>query len=360
MQKEWTDEYNPFNSWKSLAHAECMRAIIDEDFLAPVTVNLDLMDGCNYRCPRCIWGKAKGKGKMSPVPTEKVMKVPRFLKKWGVKGVFLAGGVGDPSLHPDLHKILKEIHHQSLDAGLVTNGYMLKGRKMRAAAHYCKFVGFSVDAGTPEAYAKVHGVSDEHFGVVVENTRELSRYKEENGLDVQIAYKFLIFPESCHTIYEAAQIARDAGVNHLQIRPAELPVEETRRIDVDSVNEQIEKARGLETKVFQVFGVRHKFNPDLTKKTRERCYATPLTSTWLANGDVILCADSRDMDDNVLCNYLEEGLPAVREAWGGKKHRDLIAHLNSRLDKCKRCAYSGYNEIIERVIADDGMDRNMI
>ena len=356
--KEWTDEYNPFNPMKVLKWSKNIEAILDGNFLPPVTVNLDLMEGCNYNCPECIW--IERKDNRYEIPTEIALKIPKFLHDWGVKSVFMAGGSGDPSLHKDLHKILKELHNWNLDIGLITNGLVLKDKKLRAAAHYTKFVGFSMDAGTEEAYAIVHGVPESFFDKVLNNISVLDNYRKKNDLDMQIGYKFLLFPESYHTLYKAAEIARDIGVNHFQIRPAELSAEKTKQIDIDEVNKQIEKARGLETDSFGVFGIRHKFKPDLTKLEIDHCYVTPLTSTWLANGDVILCADSRDKNYEPLCNYIEDGLQTVRELWGTKRHRDLIKWMNENLHNCKRCAYSGYNSKIKNMFVEDKMDARLI
>ncbi|KKN01058.1 hypothetical protein LCGC14_1131640, partial [marine sediment metagenome] len=287
-------------------------------------------------------------------------KIPKFLHDWGVKAVCLAGESGDPSLYPGLHKVLKEFHYWNIDIGLVSNGFAYTDRQIRAAAHYCKFVGFSMDAGTPESYAKVHGVPGTNFEKVIENIKRLARYKEENNLDVQIGYKFLLFPESYDTLLKAAEIASDIGVNHFQIRPAEIPVGETKKIDISEVNKQIEEAMKLETKDFGVFGIRHKFKPDFTKKTPKHCYATPLTSTWTADGSIILCVDLRDENYNTLCNYRKEGLQRIKELWGSEKHRKLIEGLNQRLDNCKRCTNFGYNEIVEKAFVKDSMDMRLI
>lgn len=355
--EEWTDEYNPFNSWKSLAWAERMKAIVNGKFMTPVTLNLDLIEGCNYDCTHCAYKHMKNR--KSIVPTNIAMKIPRFASGWGVQGACIAGGRGDPLLHPDLDKILKEFHRWKIDVGLTTNGFAFDDKTLRAAAHYCRFVGFSVDAGTKEAYTKVHNVPENYFETVVNNMKKLYAYKKNNKLGVQIGYKCLILPDSYDTLYEAARIARDAGAEHFQIRPAKLSLEETRKIDVETVNEQIRKATTLETNSFKIFGVRHKFKKDLTKKSVTRCYITPLTTTWLANGNVILCLDSRD-ERYTLCNYIRDGLETVKNVWGSKKHKDIVKKLNKNLDKCRACTCYKYNEIIENVFVKDNMDKRLL
>jgi len=358
--KEWSSPFNPFNSFKVLAYSEQLQMLADGKIPPyPIVVNLDLVRGCNYKCKYCIWTKRRDL-EPTKVPIDLALKIPKFLHDWGVKAVCLAGESGDPSLYPGLHKVLKEFHYWNIDIGLVSNGFAYTDRQIRAAAHYCKFVGFSMDAGTPESYAKVHGVPGTNFEKVIENIKRLARYKEENNLDVQIGYKFLLFPESYDTLLKAAEIASDIGVNHFQIRPAEIPVGETKKIDISEVNKQIEEAMKLETKDFGVFGIRHKFKPDFTKKTPKHCYATPLTSTWTADGEIHACVDLRDQSYDILCNYRKDGLQRIKELWGSEKHRKIIEGINQRLDNCKRCTNFGYNEIVEKAFVKDSMDMRLI
>ena len=130
--KEWESFYNPFNSYKVLAWADHIRGIVDDKFLPPVVVNWDLVLGCNYKCPHCIWAKRRA---LPPtkVSTEFIQKVPQFLHDWGVKAVCIAGESGDPSLHPELGTALRLLHHWNIEVGYVSNGFILD---VPSVAHY--------------------------------------------------------------------------------------------------------------------------------------------------------------------------------------------------------------------------------
>lgn len=355
MLAEWSSNYNPFNSWKVLAWPDHIRGILDDNFLPPVVVNWDLVLGCNYKCPHCIWIKRRA---LPPtkVPIEFIKSVPKFLHDWGVKGVCIAGESGDPSLHPDLGTALRLLHHWNIEVGYVSNGFILD---IESVAHYSKFAGFSMDAGDPISYSKVKGVSGKNFYKVVDNIKNLADYASKHNLPVEIGYKFLILPDSYQSIYAGAKIAKEIGVRDFQIRPAELPESEIARIDLKKLEEQLEKAHELSDENFRVFSVRHKFD-GLYKKPQKHCWATPLTSTWTATGDIVLCVDRRDDNLNILCNYIKEGLTPVRELWGKWQHRELIRQLNNDLHNCKRCTNGGYNELIQKVFVEDSMDYRMI
>ena len=355
MNREWKSEINPFNSMKVLAWQDHIRGILNEDFLPPVVVNWDLVLGCNYKCPHCMWAK-RGNIPHTKIPLEFIQRVPEFLHRWGVKGVCIAGELGDPSLHPNLGEALRLLHHWNLEVGYVSNGFVLD---IPSVAHYSKFAGFSMDAGTPESYAKVKGVDRDNFHTVANQINALAVYARKNNLPVAIGYKFLILPNSYLTLYEGAKIARDIGVRDFQVRPADLPRTEIDKIDVERLEEQLEKVHELETDDFHVYTVRHKFD-GLKKKSQKHCWATPLTSTWTATGDVVLCVDLRDVGYNTLGNYLEAGLGIIRERWGTRFHRELIKGLNENLGKCRRCTSSGHNSLIEEAFLVDNFDMRMI
>lgn len=356
--REWIDPYNPFNSMKVLFWREHLEGCTSGDFLPPVVVNWDLVLGCNYKCKHCIWVKRQSY-EPTMVPFEIAKTVPEFLFNWGVKAVCLAGEWGDPSLYPELGEILRLLHYWNLDVGLVSNGLAYTNDDLEAAAHYTRFTGFSIDAGNPRAYAAVHNAHSQNFSIVLKNVERLCRFARSRNLPVEVGYKFLVFPESYDTIYEGAKLAKDMGCRDFQCRPAWLPPEETATINVAVANEQMERALELEDENFRVSTVRHKFTGEFLKKTPDHCYATPLTSTWCANGEVHLCVDRRDMKD-ILVNYLERGLQAVKYLWNSEVHRASIANLNRDLVHCKRCTMFEYNQAIKKCIVNDGMDRRLI
>ncbi|MBU0777972.1 radical SAM protein [Patescibacteria group bacterium] len=362
---EWLNPNNPFNSWKVLAWADRIRGIIDGQFQPPVTVNWDLVLGCNYRCQHCIWSKRRGLPH-TKVPDEFIKTVPKFLHDWGVKGVCFGGESGDCSLHPQLATTLRLLHYWNLDIGIATNGYAFSHEVLEAIANYSLFIGFSMDAGDRESYSKVHGVPQDYFNKVLENIEYLANYTAKNDLPLQIAYKFLILPDSYHTIAEGARIAKNIGVRDFQVRPAELPDSEIAEIDIQRVEEQINQAHELNTEAFRVYSIRHKFIQEqgihtLEKKRMKHCWATPLINTWTADGDVVCCVDLIDEAYNTLCNYIKDGLDEIRRVWGTPEHLALIKGMNEKLDKCKRCTFAGYNEIIENCFAHgDTLDLNML
>jgi MoaA/NifB/PqqE/SkfB family radical SAM enzyme len=367
--REWINEFNPFNSMKGLRwgdHLEQARRWIDAgggELLPPVVVNLDVAGGrCNFNCPHChhSYMIQDFNKKLTIVPKDILMQIPKFLHEWGVKASCIVGTTSDATLNPYLPELLKDMHNWNIDVGLVSNGYKFNERLINHTAFYTKFVGFSIDAGTSETFAKVKGVDGNKFNKVVKNLENIAKIVDDNGLRKDVGYKFLILPKNYLDLAKAAKIAKDIGCSYMQIRPAQLPDSERIKIDIDKANELITEAQKLNDENFQVVGVRHKFSPELSKIVPEKCYMTPLTSTWTADGDIWPCVDRRHYKGDSLGNYIKDGLNKVKEMWGSSEHWKIINHINGTLNQCIRCSNYGYNKLFKVVSEEDPMDVRLI
>jgi MoaA/NifB/PqqE/SkfB family radical SAM enzyme len=366
---EWSSPYNPFNSMKALTHAKSFEAILEEKPLPPIVVNFDLTNNCNYNCRFCMFsenreradktGELFREGKES-LPEGYALTLPKLWKDWGVKAVCLAGG-GEPTLHPDYLPFIKECKAQGLELGLVSNGYVIDNLEaMKIISDSCKFVGFSIDAGNEKDYQQTKGVPKERFSKVISNIRNLSAVKEAFRSNVQIGYKFLLDEKNYNSIYEAIKLASEIGVNDFQFRPAINPNYEFFKGKEDKVWNQIEKGRNdFEREDFRVYGIRHKFNPDFSKKHKfEKCRANMLTSTWCADGRVYMCTDSRGNPWSYLTDHYPNPQNVI-DYWGSKEHLEKVDKIDFHKN-CDRCTLAPYNEMFEQVFIKDSMDKNLI
>jgi hypothetical protein len=177
-------------------------------------------------------------------------------------------------------------------------------------------------------------------------------------------YKFLITDENHLEIIDAIKMAKEIGCRQIQIRPCELPEERSNKIDVKAVEEQITEGLSLEVPgEFEVFGIREKFTKDFKKKQPARCIASPLGSTWLADGNIVICPDRRwsaHQPNMVLGNFITEGLEAIRRKWGGTEHKAMIAEANKNLTSCIRCTAFSWHALYENFIASDPTNKRLI
>lgn len=375
--KEWSNEYNPFNSWKSISHESHYEAIINSEsgknpILPPININLDLTNLCNYNCRFCMFGGQRERtddtGRTyreytkASLKDDYVLTLPKLWKDWGVKAVCVGGG-GDPTCHHQVKGMLKEIKKQGLDLGFVSNGYLCNNLDWwKTIVNTSTFVGFSIDAGNKENYAMTKGVPADQFDVVINNIRGINKAKQDLESKCTIGYKFLIDDKNYNSIYQAIELASKIGVNHIQIRPAISPTQiKLFKEHGEEIWNQVDKGRKqFERPDYLVMGVQHKFNPDMSKKHAfSKCRATMLTSTWCADGSVYMCTDTRGNPWAYLSDHYPDPQKFIKEYWGSKEHWDKVNKIDFK-KKCDRCTLAPYNEAFEKVFINDEMQRNLI
>ncbi len=360
--KEWTDPFNSFNSMKGLLYRKWMEAISRGEFLPPVEASIDPAFNCNLDC---VWCNSQNILKNNDLnkyimTREHLFNLCRFLFDWGVLGFCFAGG-GEPFLHPDLADVTEMLGELGADTAFLTNGTLIKERDIRMMVKYSRWIGISVDTSNRENYAKIKKVKPEVYDRVIDTLKNLVEHRNKMGSHLEISFKYLIHPDNAMHIYEAAKLAKEIGVDYIHIRPAaaenvlgssdyhfDFPLE--------MVNEQMKKSFELEDEKFRVFGIRHKFSNTMNlKRNFTKCLAPPLLINCGPDGHIYLCVDHRGKAPYSIGTHYPD--PAnILTFWGSEEHRNMMRCVN--LDKCPRCTFGIYNEIIEKVIIEDRMCRN--
>ncbi|MCL5035635.1 MAG: radical SAM protein [Chloroflexi bacterium] len=357
--REWTDPYNSFNSLKGLLYRDWMEGILKGEFLPPVEASIDPVYSCNLDCVWCNShgilknGSIKGK-KMT---TKHLLDLCRFLGEWGVKGACFAGG-GEPLLHEGCAEATEELAKAGVESAFLTNGINLEGDAAEAIVKYSRWVGVSVDSGSRDNYSKIKNIPPEFFDRVVENLAGIVELRNRSGSKLEVSYKFLIHPDNADQILPAAKLAKEIGVDYIHARPAASEnilggADCALDFPMDIVNEQLSKIFELQDENFKVFGIRHKFSPRMTlKKNFCSCLAAPLLIQLGADGNCYLCVDHRGKPGFIIGRH-EPDPKQILEFWGGKDMIDFMEKVD--LEKCPRCTFGIYNEIMEKVLVEDRM-----
>jgi len=369
----WSNEFNPFQKFKVLGWLSQLKSIQSGNFQAPVNIALDIcqgsqehkMCGGSFNCNFCM-SNLEDKGLSTSIPKKLLLQMPLFFSEWGVKSLCLAGHHSDPVMynHSVLVEFLRLCMRYNIEIGFVSNGAYYSDILLEEVARTCNWSGWSINAGTTESHELITGSSPGTFDKIIANIDKMSKHILKYKLKHDIGYKYLITDDNYKDILTGIKLAREIGVRHFQIRPTQLSLERTKRIDIESVNEQIKE--GLTYEIpgkFEVFGIREKFTPEFTKKTPKRCIASPLGSTWKADGDIVICPDRRwsaHLPDMILGNFIEEGLEGIRRKWGGEAHRKMIQAANDHIGSCIRCTSYHWHDIYEKCIEDDLLDITLI
>ena len=351
---EWSkkNEYNPFNSIKGLLYRDWFQGILEGDFLPPIEASLDPIHQCNLLCEHCNAHRylTNGNLRLNRIPDLHLFKLVKFLGEWGVKAICFGGG-GEPTLHTALPEAIELARKVGMESSVATNGTLFNDRLIRSLT-LCKWVGVSMDAGTPETY-KI-GRKHDLFYKAIENISLLVREKSQ----CDVSYKFLIMPYNQHEIYEACKLARELGVRDFHARPADFRHQgmgelkkKTNEYNIPLIKEQFEKCHILETDEFRVFTIMHKFSDDFTpRKDFSQCYGSPLCIQLCADGNIYLCPDQRHQEEYRLGAHYPD-VENIRKVWCNENHKRLV--FGHTPDKCTtRCTFGVYCRMCEQVFMD--------
>jgi organic radical activating enzyme len=382
--KEWSEDkkWNPFNSHKLMSQVYRWRLIERGDPVPqPALITVDPSNICNLGCVWCNAAYTMGKSH-EIISRDNLMKLADFLPEWqgsqkwekGVEAVCIAGG-GEPLANKHTGEFIDRLVENGIEVGVVTNGVFVD--KFLEPLSKCVWVGVSVDAGRPETLAKVK--KKDVFDQVITNIKKLTQYSSEYKTKLSepaqgngVSYKYLLYPDNVDEVYEAVKIAKESGCKNFHLRPAGLPWNDIGDKDpvsfdfpqIDSFNNQIEKARSLEDENFGVFGITHKFGDRLEASNKfSVCHAIFMTCVFTpspSNPDgfnLEVCCDRRG-DSNMLLGKGLTSFEDVKNLWGSDNHWKIFD--NVIVDKCPRCTYQPHNQIFEHAIQIDNMTYKFI
>jgi MoaA/NifB/PqqE/SkfB family radical SAM enzyme len=297
------------------------------------------------------------------IPASHLLKIADFVASWGVKSVHIFGG-GEPLMNPGLCSFLLRLHENGLESGLITNGVFLNDETIETILKTCRWIGVSLDAGTNETFMKVKGTKNSQlFSFVLDKMKRLCDERTRTKSNCSICAKYLMHPENVKDIAVAVQLAKELGVDDFQVRPAGwenvlnkdmIPFDFAPLLD--EVNHQMQLAQEMESETFHVYGVWHKFTPNLNPKRKySRCWASPLVLLFAVDGKCYPCGDRRGQDAYALCSHYPD-VEEVKKMWNSERHKQIISSI--KLNECPRCVLGPCHEIIEKVFIKDQMCRN--
>lgn len=113
----------------------------------PPTVNLHLVAHCNMRCRYC-YARFYEERTQPRLATEQIIEVMRDLAAFGVRRVTFAGG--EPTLHPDLARLLSEASELGLVTSVVTNASRIDAAWLSHHGPHLRWLTLSIDSVQPE------------------------------------------------------------------------------------------------------------------------------------------------------------------------------------------------------------------
>ena len=359
--KEWTSDFHPFNSLKHFSQIYRWKEIGKRPAPAPASVSLDPSNVCQLDC---IWCNSAYIRETNPKMIDKksLLEIAKLLNNFTdhpvynkVEAVCIAGG-GEPLINPATQDFINQVSKYGIKPGLITNGVLLN----RFDVSKCEWVGVSVDAGTRETYLKLKG--QDKFDTVIKNIEKVVKAKgliSQPGRAHGVSYKFVMHPDNIKDIYIAAKLAKDLGCRNFHLRPFGVPYKRYGKLftnkDITEFRSQLEQARKLEDKNFQVYGITHKFDGRFRVNNNfDKCFAVTFSATFepptTEGFNVSLCCDRRG-DPKLTLEDMS--IDKIRKFWGSKEHLKMVDNIDPK--KCPRCTRGPHNKVYEQAIIKENI-----
>jgi organic radical activating enzyme len=315
---------------KLLRFADRVQSLAKGEFPPPIMADIDAVSGrCNLDCEWCAQRTSRQSQKPVYMSRDSMEKIGPFCREWGVRSWRIAGN-SEPTLNPDIHYLFESGHKNDIDMGLITNGTLLDAVKN---IHMLRWIGISLDATNAETWSKLKGSPKENFQRIINSIKRIKKDFPE----VEISIKFVRWSEDVHlsrqdfSLDPADKNKAGQGKNRSNFSDAEILPQFAKELGVKYI---------LRDALPKTMASRYRF---------KICRGTPLYATFGADHKFYLCCDVRSgyvlTDDYTRNNWQE-----LREMWGSKKHKDLVASINPK--NCQFCSKERLNTIIENIILD--------
>ena len=201
---------------KLMYHVNEVSKWLKGDMVAPIYVELGLVNSCNHNCSFCALDYLNNKGKS--MDKEVLINNLKDMAQFGVKSIMFAGE-GEPLLYPSISEVTEKAKEFGLDIAITTNGVLLTEKKTKEILKHLSWIKFSIDAGTKETYSSIHGCKEEDFPKLLENIAFACNYKKENNLNCKIGCQFLLISENISEVESLIIKIKDLGVDYLVLKP---------------------------------------------------------------------------------------------------------------------------------------------
>jgi MoaA/NifB/PqqE/SkfB family radical SAM enzyme len=184
----------------------------------PVSLGIDLYGVCNVKppCVYCEWDYSKDlEGAFVDAPF-----TPETLHEWGPffeNSVNLVNcSIGEPFMMKEFDDLLDAFGDAGKVLEMTTNGQILTDRNIQKLLGRPIDLYVSLDAGTPETYAKLR---NDRFNSLLQNLRRLIAAKGGRGKYPHVHLVFMPMRANVHELETFVRLCADLDADRLVLRP---------------------------------------------------------------------------------------------------------------------------------------------
>jgi len=317
----------------------------------PVYAEISPSGACNHRCVYCALDFMGYKPRF--LDAKLLEKRLPEMGRLGLKSVMFAGE-GEPFLHPEMALIAERAKAAGIDAAFTTNGVLLRPETAARVLPATSWIKVSINAGTPETYAKIHRTKPEDFNLVFENMEYAAALRRKKKYSCALGMQLVLLPENAHEAAALARKAKAAGMDYLVVKPySQHPQSITGRYGGIKYEKYEKLARQLARLNSPDFSVIFRLDAmrkwDNREKPHRRCLALPFWTYIDAGGGVWGCSMFLGKKEFYYGNI---GESSFRKIWNGPLREKSLKFVESKLDarKCRlNCRMDEINRYLHRL-----------
>jgi MoaA/NifB/PqqE/SkfB family radical SAM enzyme len=332
-----------FSSDKIFKHLDRVNAWLAGKNPPPVTVELDMTNVCNHRCPECVVGYFRIADN-SFLPESLGRKIILQLAKSKIRGLIFTGG-GEPLCNPYTVKMVELARSKGLDVGFITNGSLLNGNSARRLLKNCTWVRFSLDAASPAVFRFSHGMNSSEFYNVLDKITLLAKMKRRIQSRCTIGIGFLTCDSTKGDMVKAAKLAKEMKVDYLQFRPMQIHRGGKFDYHWTDVQDNIRRCLKLSDKRFQILYSKHKY--DMAKEPcfgryYRKCYGQQFATVISASGKMYVCCHLRGYEKYCIGDLRRN---SFKEIWNSPRRKKVYERIYFK-DCIPLCRDNTFNQIL--------------
>lgn len=297
----------------------------------PIYAEFSPSGSCNHRCTYCGLDFMEYKPRF--LETGMLRERLSELGQLGLKSIMYAGE-GEPFLHKDMAAIIGHTKQSGIDVGVTSNAVLFSEKTAEAALGSMSWIKVSINAGTRDTYAKIHGTKPEDFDRVIKNMSYAAKLKKEIRGACTLGMQLVLLPENVHEAKLLALKAKDIGMDYLVIKPySQHPSSKTveyKNIRYSDYVHLDEELQGFNDAHFNVIFRIHTMKKwDEAAKSYKCCHALPFWTYVDAGGNVWGCSIYLGHEEFLYGNLYRN---TFREIWEGDRRKQSMEYVEKKLN----------------------------
>ena len=350
---------------KLIWHLDRVKDWIHRERVAPLHIDMGIINGCNLGCVFC-YGVVQGRkgflgrgGGMQMMPLEKVMSVFSDAKKAGVRSINIDGS-GENTLNPALYPSIEHARKIDLDVSLATHGANLFNTKnIQSLLTSLQWLRINLSAATPESYEIVH--QRKWFDRVMRNTEHLVKGKKVKGyrngknLETTIGFQMVLGDKNIDDIVPLAKLGRDMGIDYTVIKPTSDTPDGKLNVCFDKYLEIVDifkEAQSYSNENYEVI-VKWKKMGNMGNKVYNKCHGTRFIIAIEGDGAIFPCGHWFNIERErfLMGNVNETSLAEIFRGDQYWKVQDEIHKLDLRYCQ-SNCRQHGVNLTLDEIATE--------